>query len=59
MGESWCPLPEKNSEDAPDIKDFQRVNLCPFPGLNVKRSGLQSPPRAMFLVQRTPNETFQ
>ena len=35
--EIWCLLPEKNSEHAPNRKQFQRVYLRSFPGLNVIR----------------------
>ena len=33
--EIWCPLPEKNSEYAPDMKHFERTYLRPFPDQNV------------------------
>ena len=33
--EIWCPLPEKNSEYAPDMKHFERTYFRPFPGLHV------------------------
>ena len=33
--EIWCPLPEKKSQCAPDMKHFQRAYLRPFPRLNV------------------------
>ena len=32
--EIWCPLSEKNSQCASAMKQFQRANLRPFPGLN-------------------------
>ena len=33
--EIWCPFPEKIYEYAPDMKQFQKAYLRPFPGLNV------------------------
>ena len=33
--ENSCPLLEKISEYAPDMKHFQMANLCPFTSLNV------------------------
>ena len=33
--EICCPLPEKISEYAPDMKQFKRTYLRPFTGLNV------------------------
>ena len=32
---NWCPLLQKISEYAPDMKHFQKVYLRPFRGLNV------------------------